>query len=283
MTSEFLDPALKARFCLRTDIRPQEMCYRVLWNRAEAASFTVDGLPFTLGHQEITCLTPLQRATTAAKGSPENGLVVFAFNREFYCIQQHDHEVSCIGFLFYGAAGISRIALDEEERAKFELLYLVFVDELAIRDNIQGEMLRMLLKRLIIKCVRIARVQRLPSGINDSKLDLVRKFNVLVERHFRQKRQVSEYAEMLFKSPKTLANLFALAGQPPPLQIIHDRVATEARRLLTQTDQPAKEIAYALGFDDMAHFSHFFKRQTGLSPTAFKALCLAGNTPSSTR
>ena len=39
---------------------------------------------------------------------------------------------------------------------------------------------------------------------------------------------------MLHRSPKTLANLFAACGRPSPLEIIHDRINAEARRLLAE-------------------------------------------------
>ncbi|MET0394238.1 MAG: helix-turn-helix transcriptional regulator [Chitinophagaceae bacterium] len=53
--------------------------------------------------------------------------------------------------------------------------------------------------------------------------------------------------------------------------VIGSRIAQEARVLLKQTDWNISEIAYALGFGEVAHFSNFFKKQAGLSPLAFRA------------
>jgi AraC family transcriptional regulator, transcriptional activator of pobA len=53
--------------------------------------------------------------------------------------------------------------------------------------------------------------------------------------------------------------------------IISSRIAQEAKILLKQTDWNVSEIAYSLGFDEVAHFSNFFKKQTTLSPVAFRA------------
>jgi AraC-like DNA-binding protein len=92
----------------------------------------------------------------------------------------------------------------------------------------------------------------------------------LVEVHFRNKHRVSDYATLLNKAPKTLANLFLLHRQPTPLQIIHNRITLEAKRLLLFTDKSTKEIAFALGFDEIPHFSRFFKKQTNLSPLEFR-------------
>lgn len=53
--------------------------------------------------------------------------------------------------------------------------------------------------------------------------------------------------------------------------IISSRVVQEAKLLLKQTDWPISEIAYSLGFAEVAHFSNFFKKHTSLSPFACRA------------
>jgi len=131
-------------------------------------------------------------------------------------------------------------------------------------------MLRILLKRFIITCTRIARDKLGVGNDNERSFDVIRQFYVMVDNNFKEKRQVRDYAQMLNRSPKTLSNLFSICALPSPLQIIHERVTTEAKRLLLYTDKSAKEIADALRFDDYAVFSRFFKNQTGMSVSEFK-------------
>lgn len=52
--------------------------------------------------------------------------------------------------------------------------------------------------------------------------------------------------------------------------LIQARIAKEAKILLKQTNWNISEIAYSLGFEEVAHFSNFFKKQTGLTPLAFR-------------
>jgi AraC-like DNA-binding protein len=40
---------------------------------------------------------------------------------------------------------------------------------------------------------------------------------------------------------------------------------------LKQSDWNISEIAYCLGFEEVAHFSNFFKKQTTLAPLTFRA------------
>lgn len=198
-------------------------------------------------------------------------IVAWQFNREFYCIVDHDQEVGCVGFLFYGLNQTMFVTLDGADIRKIGLLLEVFKDEFATVDNIQENMLRLLLVRLIITLTRLAKKQYLPPTVEaDARHDLVRRFNLLVENHYRAHHDVKFYAGLLNRSPKTLANAFARFSARTPLRIIQERVFLEAKRLLYYTDKTAKEIAYDLGFDDSAHFSRFFKNLAGQSPTVFK-------------
>ncbi len=52
--------------------------------------------------------------------------------------------------------------------------------------------------------------------------------------------------------------------------IVNGRIVEEAKILLKQTQWNVSQIAYALGFDEVAHFSNFFKKQTELSPMKFR-------------
>jgi AraC family transcriptional regulator, transcriptional activator of pobA len=53
-------------------------------------------------------------------------------------------------------------------------------------------------------------------------------------------------------------------------EIINGRIAEEAKILLKQTSWNVSEIAYALGFDEVAHFSNFFKKHLLVSPLKYR-------------
>lgn len=54
-------------------------------------------------------------------------------------------------------------------------------------------------------------------------------------------------------------------------ELISSRLIKEAKILLKQTDWNISEIAYSLGFEELAHFSNFFKKQTSFTPLAFRS------------
>lgn len=239
--------------------------YTFIWATHHPAELIVDGVPVTLQPQQILTLTAIQFLEYISG----EDLIVYQFNREFYCIKDHDQEVGCVGLLFFGNTHIPIVTLDTLEQPKFNMLHQVFLDELETTDNIQAEMLRMLMARFIIKTTRLLKSNSENEHVTKSPNDLLRHYNLLVETHYKEAHNVSFYADKLFKSPKTLSNTFAKYDRSP-LQIIHERLVLETKRQLLYTDRSAKEIAYDIGFDDASHLSRLFKKQTGLTPSAFK-------------
>ena len=242
--------------------------FHILWNRSkETAHITVEAIPVSLEPNQLFPLTYLQKTEFVKNPS---ALYIFSFNREFYCIKDHDHEVSCNGLLFFGTKDIPILTLDSENQKRLDLLFKVFEEEFDEKDSIQGEMLQMLLKRLIILCTRMARGQLEAKSIGKDQVDIIRAYYVLVDKHFKEKKTVAEYAELLFKAPKTLSNLFKKFNDKSPLHVIHERILLEARRLLTLTDKTVKEISFDLGFNDDAAFTKFFKKLEGRSPINYR-------------
>lgn len=248
------------------DVRDNLMS--ILWNQADqVVHVTVDGLPYEIKPQEIFTVSKTNSLEIKSTDVP---VTSFTFNREFYCIQDHDEEVSCKGILFYGYQTLPIVTLPSDEVPKFELLLKVFDEEFQNRDNIQNEMLQMLLKRLIIKITRLAKSQFFDKTAAGEEVELIRQFTMLVDEHFKTHKKVADYADMLFRSPKTIANTFSKAGELSPLQVIHNRVVSEAKRRLLYTDYSVKEIAAQLGYEDDTPFHKLFKKLTKMSPQAFK-------------
>jgi len=275
MKHEYKDSRLGAILGFTDDIKKEERYFsetsktiKFLWNRnGSPLTIQIDGLDLELLPNQIITVTYLQHVSYSKAQLPITGIL---FNREFYCISDHDSEVSCNGILFFGTQDIPVITIGKEQLNKFNLLHDMFIEEFSTPDNIQGDMLQMLLKRLIIMSTRLAKEQLMVKTLGNDQIDTIRRFNFLVDMHYKTKRKVSEYAELLHKSPKTLSNLFSIYNQKSPQQIILDRIALEAKRLINFTDKQNQEIAYELGFNDPAHFSRFFKKMTQMTPSEYR-------------
>ncbi len=247
--------------------KPGFSFHTIAWNMGEIQNVIIDEVKYGFPANSVL---PIMLNQSFKFERPED-IAAWQFNREFYCILNHDAEVGCIGFLFYGPSPTMFVSLDAEHKYKMGRLLELFLEEYESDEDIKGEMLRMLLVRLIIKITRLAKRQYIgKDDVAEDKFNLIRQYNVLVETYFKKEHQVQFYAGLLNKSPKTISNIFSLYSKKTPLQIIRERIIMEAKRLFYYTDKAVKEIADDLGFEDVAHFSRFFKNYTAQNPSDLK-------------
>ena len=100
---------------------------------------------------------------------------------------------------------------------------------------------------------------------------LERQFPVEIPSQVLQLRTASEYADTLRVHVNHLNKVLKEVTGRTTTEIIAGRVTQEAKVLLKQTNWNISEIAYGLGFDEVAHFSNFFKKQTNQSPLSFRS------------
>ena len=96
-------------------------------------------------------------------------------------------------------------------------------------------------------------------------------FNQQVETRFREQPTVEQLAHKVGISVAHLNTVCRELSGQSALQIIHQRLLLEAKRLLIYTPMTVSEVADNLGFADPAYFSRFFKRLNGTSPSVFRA------------
>jgi len=96
-------------------------------------------------------------------------------------------------------------------------------------------------------------------------------FLSLVELHCREQHTVEWYAGQMFLSPKYLSNVVKQTLNMSPNVCIDQAILRQAKSLLSSTSLSIQQISDTLGFLNQSHFGSFFKRQTALSPSAFKS------------
>ncbi len=264
-TKEFIELTSLESSTFSNFKEPEDSSLTILWFCEDHNEFIIDGQTYFFSKNQIIFLTEFHKVTVKKKEETN----YLRFNRPFYCVIDHDTEVSCKGILFFGSSQLPIIQIPDEEIEHFETLWKMFGIEMKLKDNLQIGMLQMMLKRYLILCTRLYKQQqKFPNKKNE--LDVIREFNFLVEQHFKTKHTIAEYANMLNKSPKTISNIFSKISNKSPLKYIQERIMLEAKRLLYYTDKSIKEIASEIGYEDIQTFSRFFKNQEGISPTEYK-------------
>jgi AraC family transcriptional activator of pobA len=84
-------------------------------------------------------------------------------------------------------------------------------------------------------------------------------------------RTAKDYADRLAVHVNHLNKVLKENTGKTTTDIISSRVVQEAKILLKQTNWNISEISYSLGFEQVAHFSNFFRKQTSLAPLTFRA------------
>ena len=92
------------------------------------------------------------------------------------------------------------------------------------------------------------------------------RFLQLVDSLFTENQTVQEYLSVLNTTNKKLLSLTKKHFGMTPLEIIHNRLLLEAKRLLVFEDNSYKEVGYRLGFKSPSGFAHFIKGKTGCTP-----------------
>jgi AraC family transcriptional activator of pobA len=238
----------------------------IIWNVEEKATLIIDNQAIEIEKNCILFVTEYHQITEIQFEK----LNVIQFNRAFHCIRDHDQDIGCKGLLFFGASEIPKIVIPKEKTRHFQSLWDIFIMEIDEQDAYKLDMLRSLLKRFLILCTRIYKKERFDIHYDNKNIGLIREYNYLVEQHYKTLTKVGDYAKILYKSPKTLSNVFKKYIDKTPLQIINERRLLEAKRLLNYSDSTIQEIAESLNFNDIQAFSNFFKKHTKMTPSAFR-------------
>ncbi|WP_426276713.1 helix-turn-helix domain-containing protein [Chryseobacterium sp. S-02] len=193
------------------------------------------------------------------------------FNKDFYCIEIHDKEVACDGILYNNVFEIPFINLNQKQSAEIQRIIREIQTEMKSEDSSTEEMLRILLKMIILKSTRIWKEQHQLADIEQqADVQFLRKFSKLVEQHYKKLHSVADYADLLCITPKNLSKKIGLVSKETPNEIIKNRIILESKRLLAHTAMTVKEIAYSLNYEDDAYFIRFFIKNTGISPITFR-------------
>jgi AraC-like DNA-binding protein len=131
------------------------------------------------------------------------------------------------------------------------------------------EILGGLMKVFLITLKRSSKTVR-QQFASSRKMRLFINFSSKLEKHFLTKRLVAEYASELSVTPNYLTEVVKKITGYSASYHIQQRMVQEAKRLAMYSDANMKVIAYTLGFDDLSHFSKFFKNAAGMNFTEFK-------------
>jgi AraC-like DNA-binding protein len=203
---------------------------------------------------------------------PIKGIAIY-FHFDFFCIHKHQKELELNGVLYNNVYQPPFVKVDEKSAATFKMLCEQIEAEMQHAALAQHELLVSYLKIFLITASRL-KIEQQPTiaeMVKDSKEPFIlQKLKDAIEENFKTKHTASDYAELLYISPKALAKITKTHFNKTLSSLINERIIIEAKRELYLTDKTVKEIAYELGYEDEFYFSRFFKVNAEVSPQLYR-------------
>ncbi len=135
----------------------------------------------------------------------------------------------------------------------------------------RNELLALQSELLVTRLLSCHAGQGQAQPVDQIAVNRYREYRAAVDEHHRRWHLVTPYARHLGCSTKSLNRACRTTGDVTAKRVIVERIILEAKRLLAQSSHPAAKISTDLGFDEATNFVKFFKRETGLTPTQFRA------------
>jgi transcriptional regulator GlxA family with amidase domain len=121
----------------------------------------------------------------------------------------------------------------------------------------------------------LARHQRLGSETQR----LVRKVMAYIHTHYAEDISREQMASHAGISARHLTRCFALEAGLTPIDYLNRFRVVQARRLLDEGHTNITEVMAAVGFCDSSYFSKVFRREVGMSPSAYLRRTHTANQP----
>ena len=156
------------------------------------------------------------------------------------------------------------------ERSYLTSLFKAIHDEFRQENSMKGQMLDSLIRTLTI-CLSRHTGSRSSTIAQPSRARRhYTRFTALINRHHKSHRTVASYANEIGITPSHLNAICQELTGMSALTVIHERLFLAARRSLVYTEKTITGVSHSLGFSDAAYFTRFFKRQTGMTPSAYR-------------
>lgn len=141
--------------------------------------------------------------------------------------------------------------------------------EVGFSKNRSQTIICSIIRILLINTYRLTNIETIK--LNNSPDELVlQRFRQLVEIEFKNRKPVTYYCNKLNITYDRLHAICQRNLHKPPLQLINNRVLIEVTTRLKRPSDSIQMIANQLGYNDASQFSHFFKKETGISPNQFR-------------
>ncbi len=242
--------------------------FELMWVTKGSGVLLVDLQQTDINNHQVFCIKPGQ-VHQLLPGEELEGFVI-AFTDAFLNIGDFEFDLNCQTSFFQLFANPAGITLQSDMIADMLEIIIKMMKEFANLYPFRNQLLKRYLKIFLIYLNRQFEANAFVAARQTRDKEIVQSFINLLEKNFKEKKMVAEYAVQLSVTPNYLNEIIKKITGYPAGHHIRQRVVLEAKRMGRYSDSCMKEIAYSLGFADSAHFSKFFKTVSGSNFSDFK-------------
>jgi AraC family transcriptional activator of pobA len=253
--------------CLReNNIYNRNNHFLFIWITKGAGNYSIGNQKGVMTNNDLLYVKPGQFKNMQLPRGLEG--YVISFTSSFLDLADPDTE--CIlSNLFQLFASTNSISINNDTLDDMQHIISIMAREFNMHNLYRSEILKRYFKIFLIYLSRQSQIpaQNIRQSRNE---EIVNRFMTLLENNFKTQKMVADYAEALSVTPNYLNEVIKKTTGNSAGHHIRQRVALEAKRQVIYSNICMKNIAYDLGFYDMAHFSKFFKNATGMNFSDFK-------------
>jgi len=241
--------------------------YEMIWITNGRGTLHADLYEYTIDKDMLYCVRPGQVHQLQTCKDTEG--FVLSFTESFLKLADHEFDPTCQAGLFQLFSGSWSISIPKEIIADINEIVVKMTEEFDNHYSFRDQLLSRYFKIFLIYLNR--QIEEAPEAVGQTReTELVKSFLELLEKNYKEKKMVAEYAAELSVTPNYLNGIVKKITGFPASYHIRQRVVLEAKRLGRYSDAGMKEIAYSLGFSDSCHFSKFFKSFSGMNFSDFR-------------
>jgi AraC-like DNA-binding protein len=250
------------------DVPHRHDYYTVLLVEEANGEHIIDYQTYNFASNQVFFVGPGQVHQVVTPTKPSGWVITFS--REFLVENGIPESFISNISLFRQFGEAPPLELDDTSLERLQRIVLDMEEQLALDLHYRNRALGALLQLFLICCNNSCLLDTNQLDEENASVCMLRDFKALVQGHYQEWHKVAQYAAEIHITPKHLSSTVKNLTGKTAKEIIQDRLTLEAKRLLLHTELNIKEIAYQLGFEEPLHFSGFFKKQTGVSPSSFR-------------
>lgn len=242
--------------------------YLILWVEHGVRKLIIDFEEYPTYPNSIFFLLPGRELKLKFACEPPQGWVL-QFSRSFFRNQYLEGLNINHADIFMQNGELPRIVLSPKIGQRIDSLAEMINEVLQSQIPNRELAASSLVRTLLVYCDSSCNI-RVSNHSNNHHMELVTSFKNMVSQHFYTMHHVSDYARLMNVTPKYLNQVVKTVMGVTAKSVILEQIVIQACRDLKFSGESIKEIALKLGFSEPEHFSNFFRKTVGCSPSLYR-------------